>query len=279
MGIRNHFYLLHSFLTKGSAPQSFIGARWLVALLKNAPKSAKRGLALRVLGLSPHYFLPYFNPDYDKLPYKKFLEAEFERNRKGREKIEREVLGQFLKPADTVLDYGCGPGFLARAVAPNVEKVFALDISRGALECAKILNNAENINYVFALNGEREQIKNDSLDAIYSFAVIQHVSDEVLQGILEFCFAKLKTGGKIILQIQLEEAGWRTEDEWKNDKTLAGKLKYSQGLHCFARTAEVIQTMVEKAGFKSVEFRNVSEMVAEDFDDICRTQILLAKKP
>lgn len=277
--MKGSLYILYSFLTNGSAPQSFIGARWLTALLRNAPASTKRGLALRVLGLSPHYFLTYVNPDYKKLSYKQFLEAEFDRNTKGREKIYREILQGFLKNDDVVLDYGCGPGFLARAVAPNVQQVYGLDISRGALECAKILNGAENINYVCALNGEKEQVKAASLDAIYSFAVIQHVSDEILKEILAFCFQKLKSGGRLVLQVQLEEAGWRTEEEWKTDKSLAGRVKYSQGLHCFARTAESVNQMVTAAGFQNIEFKNVREMVAEDFDDIWRTQILLADKP
>ena len=276
--MKGSLYILYSILTNGSVPQSFIGARWLVLMLKLAPKSAKRNLALRVLGLSPHYFLPYFDPNYEKLSHKQFLEAEFERNVKGREKIYREILGHFLRSEDTVLDYGCGPGFLARAAAPHVREIYALDISRGALECAKILNGAENINYLCALNGEKEQIKDNSLDAIYSFAVIQHVTDEVLREILAFCFKKLKSAGRLILQVQLEESGWRTEKEWKNDKSLAGKIKYSQGLHCFARTADEVSKMVSEAGFQNIEFKNVSEMVTEDFDDICRTQILLARK-
>ncbi|MEP6925056.1 MAG: class I SAM-dependent methyltransferase [Pyrinomonadaceae bacterium] len=247
-------------------------------MLRRAPASFKRPLALRVLGLSPHYFLPYFDPAYDKLSHRQFLEAEFARNRKGREKISREILQRFVSANDTVLDYGCGPGFLAHAVAPHVRQVYALDISRGALECAKILNGADNIKYLFALNEEKERIADESLDVVYSFAVIQHVTDEILREILAFCFRKLRSGGKLVLQVQLEETGWRTEEQWNADKSLAGRVRLSQGLHCFARTAETVGEIVTKSGFSSIEFKNVSEMVAEDFDDICRTQILLAIK-
>lgn len=270
------FYIIYSFFTNGSAPQSFIGAGWIVALLRNAPKSVKRKLALQVLGLSPHYFLEYFDPNYAKMSHGVFLEAEFERNVKGREKIYREILAPFLKTEDKVLDYGCGPGFLARAVAPHVKQVDALDISRGVLECAKILNGAPNINYLCALNDEKKQVS--EVDVIYSFAVIQHVTDTVFKDILEFCFQKLKPGGKIVLQVQLPEENWRTEEEWKQDATVVGKIKYAQGLHCFARTADEIEKMVAAANFKNIEFKNVSEMVSEDFDDICRTQLLLASK-
>ena len=276
--MKGSLYIFYSFLTNGSVPQSFIGAKWITTILRNAPGSLKKPLALRVLGLSPHYFLSYLDPSYDKLSNKQFLEAEFARNRRGREIISREILQKFVAPDDAVLDYGCGPGFLARAVAPHVGQVYAIDISRGALECAKILNGADNIKYLYALNDEKEQIADESLDAVYSFAVIQHVTDEVLREILAFCFRKLKSGGRLILQVQLEESGWRTEEEWKSDKSLAGRVRLSQGLNCFARTAETISAMVSEACFRDIEFKNVSEMVSENFDDICRTQILLANK-
>lgn len=276
--MKNSLYVFYSFLTNGSAPQSFIGARWLTALLRNAPSNIKKSLALQVLGLSPHYFLPSADTAYDKLSRKQFLEAEFERNRRGREKIFSEILQRFVNSNNSVLDYGCGPGFLAHAAAPHVRQVYALDISRGALECAKILNGADNIKYLFALNEEKEIIADASLDAVYSFAVIQHVTDEVLKDILEFCFQKLKPRGKLILQVQLEETSWRTEEEWKADKSIAGRVRLSQGLNCFARTAEKISDFVTTTGFSEIEFKNISEMVTENFDDICHTQLLLAQK-
>lgn len=276
--MKNSLYVFYSFLTNGSAPQSFIGAWWLVTLLRNAPTYFKRSLALNVLGLSPHYFFPQFDSAYSNLTHKQFLEAEFERNRGGRERIFREILREFISNNDTVLDYGCGPGFLARAVSPHVQQIYALDISRGVLECAKILNNADNIKYLFVLNDEKELISDESLDVVYSFALVQHVTDEVLKDILAFCFRKLKSRGSLILQIQLKASGWRTEEEWKADKSLAGRVRLSQGLNCFARTAENANKLVTNAGFGEIELKSINEMVTESFDDICLTQLLIAKK-
>jgi 2-polyprenyl-3-methyl-5-hydroxy-6-metoxy-1,4-benzoquinol methylase len=279
--MKGSLYVLYSFLTNGPAPQTFIGAYWITALLRIAPGPLKRSLALHILALSPHYF--YLgnseNPENKDLSHRQFLESEIERNTKDRERIYREILAGFLGPEDVVLDYGCGPGFLARAAAPHVKQVYALDISRGAIECAKILNSADNITYIYGLSDEKDTIKDSSVDAVYSFAVIQHVTDEILSDILAFCLRKLKPGGKLIFQVQLEDKAWRSEEEWKNDRSLKGRIRYSQGLHGFSRTAESLTETTAAAGFQNVEIKNISEMVSGNFDDICRTHLLLAKKP
>jgi len=125
----------------------------MIYLLRVCPKSKKRALALRILSLSPHYFYRNINPEYSKLSFCEFLEAEYTRNKVSREKIYSSVLRPCLSKNQVVMDYGCGPGFLAKAVSFIAGKVYAVDISHGVLECAKILNSGDNIEYLYAGRG------------------------------------------------------------------------------------------------------------------------------
>ena len=135
--------VLKRAITIGNKPQAFIGAKWVVTLLKVTPQSKKRAMALRILSMSPHYFYRDANPEYAELPLPQFLEAEYTRNRISRQKICHYILKDRLSKRDLVLDYGCGPGFLAKEVAKSVRRVYACDISQGVLEGAKIINAAE----------------------------------------------------------------------------------------------------------------------------------------
>src|SRR5688572_28755083 len=90
--------------------QNFLNRAWVPWLLRTTPGSARRRVALEILALSPHYFL---TPPSAEKSRQEWLLAECERNRRSREELADSVLAPFLEPAATVLDYGCGPGFLA----------------------------------------------------------------------------------------------------------------------------------------------------------------------
>src|ERR1700733_12785317 len=116
---------IKALLTNGRDNQAFIGAKWLVVLLRITPRLLKRKMALRILAISPHYFYRTSRPEYKNMPTSQFLEAEFERNRSSRERIVNQLLLPGLKPGYRVLDIGCGPGFLAKAVSRHVKMVYA----------------------------------------------------------------------------------------------------------------------------------------------------------
>src|SRR5471030_2813863 len=74
---RSLFNLLKALLTNGSDNQAFIGAKWLVILLRISPSFLKRNVALRILSISPHYFNRTSRAEYRGMPTSQFLEAEF----------------------------------------------------------------------------------------------------------------------------------------------------------------------------------------------------------
>jgi SAM-dependent methyltransferase len=207
-----------------------------------------------------------------------FLETAYRESAESRQKIYDHILESFLRKEYVALDYGCGPGFLAKIVAENVEKVYACDISTGALECARIINPAENLDYIVADEKGLAVIEDDSLDVVYSFAMVQHITDEVFELVLGNCRRILKQGGRLILHIQLSDPDWRSETDWKADKSLRGRLKYRYGLHCFARSEAEHSDLVVKHGFKEIEINPISGFISEDFDDIWSQSLLTAIK-
>ncbi|MEZ5425779.1 MAG: class I SAM-dependent methyltransferase [Pyrinomonadaceae bacterium] len=265
-------------LTLGKEPQTFLGAKWVPAFLNKVSRSSKRKWALRILEWSPHYFIDGENPKYKGMPLDEYLEISFEINAESRREIYRKILKPYLKKDDTVLEYGCGPGFLARAVSPHVKKVFACDISVGALACARIINNAPNIDFIVADKKGLSEIEDQSLDAIFSFAVIQHLTDEVFEAVLENCRRKLKKGGRLILHIQLEDEVWKTEKDWRSDTSLKGRIKYKYGLHCFGRSKEKHEKLVLEHGFANVTFESLKELTDDVSSGPDSQFLLLAEK-
>jgi SAM-dependent methyltransferase len=264
--------------TLGKEPQSFLGANWIPAFLERVPAGKKRKWALRLLSLSPHYFFDGDNPAYRGMGRDEYLETVFRVNADSRVEIYEKLLKERLAAGETVLDYGCGPGFLARATAPHVAEIYAIDISAGALACARVLNGAPNIEYLKADEEGLARIPDGSIDAVYSFAVVQHLTNEVFETVLENCRAKLRPAGRLILHLQLTDEVWQTEEHWKRDRSVKGQIKYKYGLHCFGRTEEEYAEIVGRRGFAEVRLEKVEEIFGREAGDARSQRVLTARR-
>ena len=275
--MRKYLKVMMNTLARGKEDQSFLGAKWVERLLKLAPQRFKRQLALTVLSSSFHYFFRNINPDSLHLSHSEFIERElFERNKSTREKLCSCVLLSHLNSTQVVLDYGCGPGFLANSVSRHVRTVYAIDLSRGVLECARILNSAPNITFLHTT--QLDEIEDCSIDLVYSFAVVQHVTDSIFGKILAAMFSKLKKGGKLIIHIILDEDNWKTEQDWRQDTSLKGRLKWKHGLRCFKRNEQDVRGMLESAGYTSIVIQPMKELCREKFDEVCTQHLIFAVK-
>ncbi|KXK02822.1 MAG: type 11 methyltransferase [Acidobacteria bacterium OLB17] len=266
---------LKYILTLGSDPQNFLGTRWIPFALGRLPEKKRRKWALRTLSLSPHYF---FDNDRGEKALDENLEERFSEALRSRKHIFELLLKDRLNENDVVLDYGCGPGFLAANAAPFVKKLFACDISAGVLACARIINSAPNLTYVRADDEGMATIADGSIDAVYSFAVIQHLTDETFERVLANCSRKLRPGGRLILHIQLSDDIWRSEEEWKSDTSVKGKLKFRYGLHCFGRSAERHRELVEKHNFTNVSIEPLSDEAAAELNGTKAEAMLIASR-
>src|SRR5215211_4797660 len=183
-----------SILIAGGRDQRYLHARWVPWLLTVVPGRYRRGAALYLLSFSRHYFdwsLLYM-PGRTKI---QSLQAEYMRNQLQRESIWHHILHPWLHSTMTVLDFGCGPGFLALPVSRDVKEVIAVDVSRGALACARVLHNAPNLRYLLVPPGDLSVIPNNYVDLVYSFAVFYHLTEYQIVLTLHEFKRILKPGG------------------------------------------------------------------------------------
>ena len=264
--------------TLGREPQNFLGAKWVRSVLTRVSEKKRRIWVLRILSLSPHYFIDPENPKYAGLSNKKYLEAVFDSYIESRKEIYEGLLASQLDKDDVVIDYGCGPGFLAKLISGNVKKVYGCDISEGVLACAEILHSASNLSFIRGDDNGLSTIPDGGVDVVFSYAMVQHLSDGILHCVLQNCHTKLRSGGRLILHLQLEDPEWRTEEEWRSDTSMRGRLKLKYGLNCFARTAEMYKAIVESHEFRDIEIDPLVNFLHDDPYDISSQAILTAIK-
>lgn len=253
--------LKHRSVWGGS--QNFLGARWVERVVDNVPAPARERVALRFLSLSPHYF------------YDRDLAAESARNRRSRQILADELVVPHLTRGARVLDYGCGPGYLAAAVAGNAAHVTAVDISRGVLACARALNDRPNVTYQ---TPAEFRAAGGLVDLAYSFAVVQHLRTDVLRQVLGLLAAAIRPGGTLLVHFAVAEHGWRTEDQWLADGSLTGRAKLHYGLNCFGRSAAEMVDLATSSGFTDAAASPLSGAIAIPGEDIADQHLLTARR-
>jgi SAM-dependent methyltransferase len=245
--------------------QNFLGARWVERAVSSTPPQFREIVALRFLALSPHYF------------YDRNIRAEAQRNATTRRALTDALIAPHLTGDARVIDYGCGPGYFASAVAGKVEHVDAIDISRGVLACAKTLNPAPNITY-----RTPAQFRGDTpaADLAYSFAVVQHLTSGALTAALSLLARKIRPGGTLLLHFAVPDPQvWRTEAQWSASTSIAGRARLRYGLHCFGRTAAEMEAAVSRSGFTDIDIRHLSgSLTVPGDEDITQQHWLTARR-
>lgn len=258
----------------GSRNHAFLDRHWVVGAFHLLPQRFHQPFALRLLGLSPHYWVyqwtNLYPPEYSRL---QVLQAEFDRNARSRVELCDKLLKPHLLAGETVMDFGCGPGFLAKLTAAHVGQVLAVDVSRGVLACAQALNGAENLRYVRTGTSGLAAIPDHSLDLIYSFAVFQHVRKEDAAAIFAEFARVLRPGGKVLCHVILKEEGeGRFPDpsagDWVQQRVMLRMLYY---------TAAEMTGVVTQAGFQNVQIMKISDY-AHVNDDIGQEQLMILRR-
>jgi SAM-dependent methyltransferase len=111
------------------------------------------------------------------------------------------------RPSGRALDFGCGVGRLAEAMADYAGEVVGLDISPGMLELARARKGKAT--YV-------DTLPDGAFDWINSFIVFQHIPPERGEAILKELLSRLSMGGMVSIQL----TAWRDETHnWPQDVT------------------------------------------------------------
>jgi len=114
-----------------------------------------------------------------------------------------------------ICDFGCGDGFYLKyfgSLSPK-KNYFGIDISHSMIERAK--QNAPFAKLKVSQKGI--DFQND-FDLIYAIAVFAHIKDDIIPGILENIYQKLKPGGRFVM---FEQTGYtrREGETWCRRQT------------------------------------------------------------
>ncbi len=171
-------------ITEKFRERRVLDARWVPALLDATPSGKRRRVASWLISLDSRY-----------------ARAADRGSGVGRAGIPwdglvRDLLVPSLAVDMTVLELGCGPGFATREVVRHVDAVTAVDISRGALACARAISSDPDIEY---MTPEEFNRAGRTVDFAYSFTLTQDLSDDLLRGALETVCRALRPGGALLV--------------------------------------------------------------------------------
>lgn len=252
----------------GSRRQAFLDHRWLAALLRVAPERRRRALALRILSLSPHYFIYQWERYPAEWSRRRILEAENERNQRSRRQIAEQILAPSITAGATVLDFGCGPGYLAAEVGAFAVDVIAVDVSAGTLSCAEVLNPGPS----YRLNSdERLPVADEAIDVVYSIAVFQHLNPTAWPAWFTEFARVLRPGGRGICHVAVADRAPVTYNE-------PAGLRARYSLRFEEHGSDVIESVLSDAGFVDVRVAPIQGSVSID-DDVGRQHVATFRKP
>jgi len=105
-----------------------------------------------------------------------------------------------FRPADELLDIGCGTGLIALSLAPWVSRIKGVDISSGMVDRAR--SNLDHVPNVDVAVGSITNLHepDDSYDKVLAYSVLQYLADEsMLREALNDVFRVLRPGGRALL--------------------------------------------------------------------------------
>jgi ubiquinone/menaquinone biosynthesis C-methylase UbiE len=272
---QSRLWRIARFLLASSKDHAFLD-RWSIPLLIHCtPPSLRKPLALRLLSLSPHYWVYQFTDRYSRNDQRiDVLQAEFERNASSRREIFNQLLRRFIKPEMTVVDFGCGPGFLAKEASGYAGRVIGTDVSRGVIACAQQLNAAPNLQYMTNRTNRLCRIDDESVDLVYCFAVFQHLLKDQTEAFLREFLRILKPGGQAVCHMILKEAGEPRAIDPSEGSWVTRRVNLRM-VYC---TSAEATRLFQRAGYEDVTIHPVSSLADID-DDIGSEQLVTARRP
>jgi SAM-dependent methyltransferase len=100
---------------------------------------------------------------------------------------------KYIADSDSIIEIGCGPGYFLEKVKPYVKKTCGIDSNNSALQFAR--NNGLE---VYDLETDMKSFWS-TFDVVFSFHVLEHVSDPV--GFIRDISLYAKPGGKICISV------------------------------------------------------------------------------
>ncbi len=147
-----------------------------------------------------------------------------------------------------VMDFGAGTGLLTAHIAPLVNKIAAVDISRAMLD--KLANKPEFKQKVeIHCQNIMDQPLDTQYDLIISAMAMHHVEDTA--SLLHSFFLHLKPGASIALaDLDKEDGSFHPDD--------------TQGVYHLGFDREALRSLLEDAGFTDIRFSTAHTLSKDD---------------
>ena len=109
------------------------------------------------------------------------------------------LIGDWLKPGGSILDFGCGVGRMSEAFLKYYDEVTGIDISENMLKLAKERNSG--VNYVLNATDDLSVFSDNKFDCVFSVIVLQHMCEEMQTKYIKEFVRVTKPGGRMAFQI------------------------------------------------------------------------------
>ena len=161
-----------------------------------------------------------------------------------------------------IVDFGCGPCFIAKAVKEKFRcnEIICYDVNKDMLEYAKQKQGTNGFKYITCDStlGVLGQLDNNSVDLVYSFAVFIHYDMYLFVETFEVLQYKIKKGGYFYLQFLPGETFnpkcpiWREHyNIWKKDRNFWTMAMHHVPQQSVINTAKIY-------GFKKIDLKGHS---------------------
>ena len=132
-----------------------------------------------------------------------------------------------IETENTVLDFGCGGGFLIDSLVCKEKHGF--EVNEVALKCAKDLGIQGHSSW--------NTIEDEKFDVVISNSCLEHTPNPL--ECLQMLNSKLKTNGKLVLRVPHETLGWNYKpNDWN--------------YHLYTWSPMALGNLVNEAGFKNI---------------------------
>jgi SAM-dependent methyltransferase len=159
-----------------------------------------------------------------------------------------EVLLGLVDAGSTVLDLGCGIGRIALYVVPHCGDFWAVDLSPDMLDMARRrLAGAGSVRYALCAGTCVPDVKDESIDFLYSILVLQHIEREDAFLLMEEVVRMLRPGGRAYLTWPNIEHTLRDFVDYAR----AGETSNPSRARMYTRSE--VEAIVPAAGFSAFE--------------------------